>query len=136
MRQHCLVKALKPVPEVSRSAILAPVEIGKLVRAISEYTGSVSMRFALTIMPCVFLRNSELRCARWTEIDLDNALWTVPAERMKKKREHLVPLAAQVVALFRLLRELSQGELVFRHRIKDAKYQRCRSLKRPASHGL
>lgn len=56
-----------------------------------------------------------MRCARWEEIDLDNALWTIPAERMKKKREHLVPLATQVIDLFRLLKEISKGcgDLVF-----------------------
>ena len=107
-----LGEALKPVPVTNRAAILEPVEIGKLLRAIEEYPGNISTRFALRIMPYVFLRNSELRCARWAEIDLDNALWTVPAERMKKKRDHLVPLATQVVTLFRV----SQG--AFKRRLR------------------
>lgn len=96
-----LGSALSTRDPKNRAAILDPTEIGTLLRAIDSYKGDISTRYALKIVPYVFLRNTELRCAHWEEIDLDNALWTVPAERMKKKREHLVPLATQVVTLFR-----------------------------------
>ena len=110
-----LGSALSTRDPKNRAAILDPTEIGTLLRAIDSYKGDISTRYALKIVPYVFLRNTELRCARWEEIDLDNALWTIPAERMKKKREHLVPLATQVIDLFRLLKEISKGcgDLVF-----------------------
>lgn len=89
------------------ATITDPVEVGHLLRAIYEYPGEPSMRYALQIMPYVFLRNTELRAAPWTEIDLNNATWTIPAARMKAKRVHVVPLARQVVELFRELHEFT-----------------------------
>jgi integrase len=78
------------------------------LRAIDEYEGTMSVRYALKILPYVFLRNSELRGAEWREIDFDRALWTVPPSRkdkddtgMKMRVLHVVPLARQVVGLFR-----------------------------------
>jgi len=66
---------------------------------------------ALEIAICTAARSGEVRGARWAEIDLGAALWTVPAERMKAEREHRVPLPEQVL---RLLRELKvTGDLVF-----------------------
>lgn len=111
-----LGEALPPLPPAKhRAAITDPHETGKLLRAIDEHGGnSISIIYALRIMPYVFLRSSELRGAAWTEIDLESATWTVPASRMKMKRPHVVPLARQVVERFKALREYSgDGELVF-----------------------
>ena len=72
------------------------------------------MRYALRIIPYVFLRSKELRMARWEDIDLKKAQWIIPAEHMKMKRPHVVPLAKQVVKLLTELKEFTgDRELVF-----------------------
>ncbi len=60
-------------------------------------------RHALKLLLLTFVRTSELINARWSEIDLERALWTIPAERMKMRREHIVPLSRQAVAVLRSL---------------------------------
>jgi integrase len=50
---------------------------------------------------------------RWAEVDLNNKLWTVPADRMKAGREHRVPLSARATAILKKLKEVRQGEFVF-----------------------
>lgn len=71
-------------------------------------------RHAIRLMMLTFVRTQELIGARWSEIDLDNAMWTIPAERMKMRKQHLVPLSTQVVAIFRELQTYSDSrELVF-----------------------
>ena len=66
------------------------------------------------MLPFVFVRSVELRGAEWSEIDLDAAEWTIPAERMKMKRPHVVPLAGQVLALLGNLRALTgEGRYLF-----------------------
>lgn len=87
------------------AAITNAEEFGSLLRAIDGYTGHVSTRAALRLLPLVFVRSSELRCAEWSEFDLDGATWTIPAARMKisGNGEHFVPLAPQAVAILREL---------------------------------
>ncbi len=99
---------LKPKPQTKhRAGIVDPVELGALLRAIDGYTGEVSTRYALKILPYVFVRSSELRGALWDEFDLAGAMWVIPASRMKMREAHEVPLARQVVALFRELQEFT-----------------------------
>ncbi len=105
-----LGRALSTRSPKNRAAITDSVEIGKLLRAINTYTGDLSIQMALIIMPYVFLRSRELRGAHWKEIDLENGLWTVPAERMKRHREHIVPLAHQVVEMFDEYREVCKSD--------------------------
>ena len=96
------------------ATITEPEKIGHLLRAIDDYQGEPAMCHALRILPYVFVRSSELRCATWDEVDLEAAEWSIPAERMKMKRPHVVPLARQVVALFASMRRFSgNGRLVF-----------------------
>lgn len=85
------------------AAILEPARLGDLLRAIDAYTGSLVTRRALQIAPHVFLRPGELRQGRWDEVDLDAAIWTIPAERMKGRHTHTFPLSRQVVDLLRQL---------------------------------
>lgn len=92
-----------------RAAIIDPVGVGALLRAIEGYAGNASTYFALRIAPYVFVRPGELRAAEWSEIDFDNAVWTIPSSRMKMKRPHTVPLAPQVVALLKECREFRGG---------------------------
>lgn len=93
--------ALAPAPTQNRAAITDPKKVGELLRAIDGYSGQPSTCAALKLLPLVFLRPGELRHAAPEEIDLKNALWRVPGERMKMGREHLVPLSRQAVAILK-----------------------------------
>ena len=93
--------ALPPAKTKHLAAITDPKEVGPLLRAIDAYKGSSAVKWALQLAPLVFVRPGELRQAEWTEFDLDAAEWTIPAERMKMRQPHLVPLSAQAVAILR-----------------------------------
>ena len=72
------------------------------------------VRCALRLAPLVFTRPGELRQAEWPEFDLDKAEWRIPAERMKMKEQHIVPLSLQAVAILRELYPLTgSGSYVF-----------------------
>lgn len=108
--------ALTPVATEHFPAITEPRRIGELLRAIESYSGQPSVEYALRIAPYVFVRPGELRGAVWSEFALDGKEpeWRIPAERMKMGREHIVPLASQVVKLLYQLRALTgDGELLF-----------------------
>ena len=66
--------------------------IAELLRAMDGYQGSFVTRCTLRLAPLLFVRPGELRKAEWVEIDLDKAEWNIPAERMKMREPHLVPL--------------------------------------------
>ncbi|MBE6442793.1 MAG: DUF4102 domain-containing protein [Desulfovibrio desulfuricans] len=102
-----LTEALAPVQTRHYAAITDPAAIGRLLRDIDAYQGEPTICHALRILPYVFVRSGELRAAAWEEIDLDAATWVIPAGRMKMRRPHTVPLAPQVVKLFRSMREFS-----------------------------
>ncbi len=82
-------------------AIIEPKRAGDLLRAIDSYEGMGITKFALQLAPHVFVRPGELRHAEWSEIDLDAAVWIIPAEKMKMRQPHRVPLSRQTVALLR-----------------------------------
>ena len=87
------------VPKVTHhAAILDPKEMGELLRAMDAYTGHAITRLAMQVSPHVMARPGELRMAKWSEFDLDNAVWKIPAERMKMRRPHEAPLSRQVLA--------------------------------------
>jgi integrase len=89
-------------PKVNhRAAITDPKELGALLRAIEGYSGQPTTRLALQLSALLFVRPGELRLARWKEIDFEKAVWTVPAETMKMKRPHRVPLSRQAIVIFR-----------------------------------
>ena len=83
----------------------------KLLRDIEGYQGSPMTAYALQLIALTFTRTGELVNAEWKEIDLDRSEWLIPAERMKMRRPHLVPLSSQAVAIFREAAKLS-GERV------------------------
>ena len=82
-------------------AITEAKRVGELLRAIDGYEGSGMTKLALQIAPHVFVRPGELRHAEWCEIDLDGALWIIPAGKMKMRKAHQIPLSRQAVELFR-----------------------------------
>lgn len=113
--------ALTPYRSKHFGAITDPTKLGELMRAISAYRGGLIVRTALQLAPILFQRPGELRGAAWAEMDLENALWTIPSERMKRTKEgkengddHLVPLPKQAVELLKPLKALTgHGRLVF-----------------------
>ncbi|WP_260581343.1 tyrosine-type recombinase/integrase [Sphingopyxis sp. PET50] len=93
-------------PTVTHYGAITDVKgVGELLRAIDDYDGSGVTRLALQLAPHVFVRPGELRHADWSEIDLDGAIWSIPAGRTKMRKSHLVPLSRQAVALFREIHE-------------------------------
>lgn len=98
---------------INHSRPMAEADLAKFYRVLADYKGHRVTVIALHLLPMLFTRTVELRCARWSEFDLDGALWEIPAERMKMRRKHLVPLPRQVVELLRELRRITAGELLF-----------------------
>jgi integrase len=90
-----------------RAAIIEPKAFGGLLRAIEGYDGAPETKAALKLLALTFVRPGELRSAEWSEIDMDAAVWTIPAEKMKMRRPHRVPLAPEALAVLRSLREVS-----------------------------
>lgn len=82
-------------------------ELPALLRAIRAYPHAADVRIGLELLTMLACRPSELREARWEEIDLETGLWLIPAERMKRRREHLVPLPYQAVELLRKLHNIT-----------------------------
>jgi len=106
--------ALTPNKERHYPSITDPEGIGALLRAIDGYDGSLATKCALRLAPLVFVRPGELRRAQWTELNLDKAEWRIPAERMKMREQHIVPLSTQAVAVLKELQPLTgRGSYVF-----------------------
>lgn len=99
--------ALPPVKPTHHASITDPKKIAELLRAIDAYEGSFVTKCALRLAPLLFVRPGELRRAEWTEINLDQAEWNIPAERMKMREAHLVPLCTQAVEILTELHALT-----------------------------
>lgn len=114
-----LVGALKPLNVKHMAAVVEPKQAGDLVRSIMAYSGHPTTRAALRLAALLFQRPGNIRQMEWAEID--GALWTIPAAKMKRTvhgklngRPHLVPLPAQAVAILEDLRPLTgHGRYVF-----------------------
>jgi len=102
--------ALTPAVETHRASITEPKDAAALLRAIDQYEGgSFVTRCALKLAPMVFVRPGELRQAEWAEVDLEAAEWRIPAEKMKMRSKHIVPLSRQAVGVLRELQPLTGG---------------------------
>jgi integrase len=96
------------------AAIIEPQAVGALLRAIDGFDGHPTTKWALRLAAHVFVRPGELRRAEWSEIDLDGAVWRIPAGRMKMNREHVVPLSRQAVVILTEAKQLTgDGRFVF-----------------------
>jgi integrase len=97
-----------------RAAIIEPKAFGGLLRAIDGYYGTPETRSALELLALTFVRPGELRAAEWADFDLERTIWTIPAERMKMRRAHRVPLSPRAVAILRELRVITgRGKFLF-----------------------
>ncbi|MFP4168862.1 MAG: tyrosine-type recombinase/integrase [Desulfonatronovibrionaceae bacterium] len=108
--------ALKRAPVKHMAALTEPEDVKLLMRAIDAYQGSLIVNSGLKVSALTFVRPGELRKATWDEIDFEDALWKIPAERMKMKRDHLVPLSRQVLGVLNDLYSLThncRGNFIF-----------------------
>lgn len=96
------------------AAILEPRKAGELLRAIDGYDGHPVTRLALQLAALVYVRPGELRHAEWSEIDEDAAVWRIPADKMKARAEHVVPLSRQALDILKQVHALTgDGQYVF-----------------------
>src|SRR5665213_2591702 len=107
-----LLGALTAPTVTPRAAVTDPKAFGGLLRAIDGYSGQKTTQAALKLMALLFPRPGELRAAQWSEFNLDEAIWTIPAERTKMRREHRCPLSPQAVSILRELHEITGGGLL------------------------
>ena len=113
--------ALTPHRKKHFAALVDPLKVGELIRVIRGYQGGPIVRAALQLAPVLFQRPNELRGMAWAELDLDTALWTIPAARMKRQKDgkengppHVVPLPRQAVEILRSLQPITgHGVMVF-----------------------
>jgi integrase len=91
------------------ASITDPAAIGELLRAIDGYRGHVVTHCALRLAPLLFVRPGELRAAEWSEVNLKRAEWRLPAERMKMRVPHIVPLAHQALQILSELQPITCG---------------------------
>ncbi len=101
--------ALQTSKTVHRASIIDPKNVGKLLFNIENYDGCLYLpiRYALRLMPYVFVRSTELCNAEWSEIDFNASEWHISAQRMKMGDKHIVPLSSQALKLIYELKEVT-----------------------------
>lgn len=99
--------ALPPVQGGHFAAPIDPKAVAPLLRAIDDFTGSFVVKCAIQLAPMLFVRPGELRHAEWSEIDFDEAIWSIPAGKMKMKTAHIVPLSRQAIEVLKKLHPLT-----------------------------
>lgn len=92
---------LKPFTSKQHRTITDPKRIGQLMIALDEYHGEYTTRGALKFLAHTFVRPSNVRFAEWKEIDYTNKMWVIPAEKMKTRVEHRLPLSDQAIAILK-----------------------------------
>lgn len=106
-----LLRGALAAPRVkNHAAIVDPKEVGRLLVAIDAYQCQPLTLLALQLTPHVFVRPGELRRAEWAEFDLDQAVWIIPAEKMKMQEPHRVPLSRQSVEILEKAKCLSSAQ--------------------------
>ncbi|MDX8384700.1 MAG: tyrosine-type recombinase/integrase [Ghiorsea sp.] len=106
--------SLAPIVTKHRACLKTPQEVGELMRAITGFQGTHVVKCGLMLSPYVFLRPTELRSLQWQYIDFEAATITIPAESMKMKRTHIVPLSKQAIVIIKDVQALTgRGKYVF-----------------------
>ncbi len=96
--------------------------LGQLLKAINEYSGDVSTKYALMFAPLVFVRPINIRFMEWSEVDFEKKIWRIPAEKMKMREPHIVPLSRQAVEILEDVYKFSGDcKLVFKSPISSSK---------------
>ena len=108
------IKAAFKKPKKEHMAALKPSELPELMLAIANANIKRTTRCLIEWQLHTMTRPSEASGTKWEEIDLENCVWTIPAERMKKRRQHRIPLSSQAIELINIMRPISGGrEFVF-----------------------
>ncbi len=114
------VRAANKANPATNFPCVPPAEVTQLLRAMRGYVGTPITRSLLWFVAMTGCRTGEARYAVWSEFNFNDALWTIPAGRMKARREHVVPLAPAVVTLLTELKKASGTRpLVFAHPRRD-----------------
>ena len=99
--------ALAPAQEKHHAALTTKDGARAVMRALDAYQGSFVVCAAVRFTALTFVRQVELRFATWDEIDWEERMWLIPAERMKMRREHMVPLSRQAIAVLEEMRRVN-----------------------------
>jgi integrase len=99
--------ALKPVVK-SNHAYIKPNELAEYLEKLNTYDGALQTKLALRFLLLTFVRSGELRGAQWSEIDYEKAEWRIPAERMKMRETHIVPLSRQAIGILKELEPVTR----------------------------
>lgn len=99
--------ALRPRRVTHRAAVTEPKKVGQLLRNIDNYEGYFPIICSLRLAPLVFVRPTELRAAVWSEFNLEEREWRIPAARTKMKQMHIVPLSTQAMQILEELHPYS-----------------------------
>ena len=111
-----LKDALRAIGEPKRHKAMPLLELPTFLQKLETYSGERQTKFALKLVTLTFLRTTELRGGTWSELenlDEESAQWRIPAERMKMRLEHLVPLSRQAVDVLRELHPLGRQPQYF-----------------------
>ena len=118
--QHDPSASLKPselfrkVEKRHFAAVTDPKTLAPLLRSIDGYSGTIESRCALRLLPMLLMRPGELRHLEWTEIDTETEQISIPAEKMKMRNEHIVPLSRQALSILEEIRKVTgTGKYVF-----------------------
>jgi integrase len=118
--EHDPSSALKPREIFKRretrhhAAVTDPKELAPLLKAIDEYQGTLVVKSALQLAAMLFVRPGELQKMEWSQVDFETGTWSIPAELMKMKQPHVVPLSRQSIQILRKLQPVSgRGQYVF-----------------------
>ncbi|BEJ33353.1 tyrosine-type recombinase/integrase [Citrobacter freundii] len=104
-------------PEHGHNPTIEPSEIPAFLDALEAYTGDFRVKAAIKLLMLTGLRTGELRGGKWSEIDFNAETWQIPAERMKMKRPHIVPLSRQAVSILQSLQDVAMSDLIFPNRL-------------------
>lgn len=105
--------AIKPA-KAKHFSYLKADELPEFLQKLEAYEGNIQTKLALKMLVLTFVRTVELRGAKWSEVDFEKAEWRIPAERMKMREQHIVPLSKQVLAILRELQPItSHWQYVF-----------------------
>jgi integrase len=125
--------ALPPPVEKHHASIIEPKKIGELLRAMDGYKGAFVTKCAMRLAPLVFVRPGELRKAEWNEINFEEAEWRIPAQRMKMRELHIVPLSDQAILILREIEALTGKGIPSKPEAPRYIFPGARSRERPMS---
>jgi integrase len=103
------IQGVVTVPEATHHKPIAAKDIPAFIDKIDGYSGRIHTKFAAKLLLLTMTRKRELIEATWDEIDIKDALWTIPAERMKRRSGHVVPLSSQALEAFKELQPMACG---------------------------